>query len=184
MLAVVPQARQLGGAFTVEQTVLLGRTAYLGFLGKPSENDLIKTRWAMEQTAVDQLKDRKLAEISGGEQQRVLLARALAQETKLLLLDEPTNHLDLRYQVSLLAQLKSLVKEQDLSVLMVLHDLNQVSGTADRVAILVDGHLQTIGEPNAVLTSENIQQAYKTSVDTYRHPESGIQYILPANKID
>lgn len=181
MLAVVPQARQLGGAFTVEQTVLLGRTAYLGFLGNPDEYDLDRTQWAMEQTAIEHLKNRKLAEISGGEQQRVLLARALAQETKLLLLDEPTNHLDLRYQVSLLRLLKSLVKDQKLSVLMALHDLNQVSGTADRVAILVDGKLQTIGEPNEVMTEDNIQQAYKTSVETYRHPETGIQYIFPAH---
>ena len=181
MLAVVPQARQLGGAFTVEQTVMLGRTTYLGFLGKPSANDLEKTQWAMEQTEIDHLKNRKLAEISGGEQQRVLLARALAQETNLLLLDEPTNHLDLRYQVSLLALLRSLVKEQDLSVLMALHDLNQVSGTADRVALLVEGNLMAIGEPHEVMTSENIQQAYKTSVETYRHPESDIQYIFPAN---
>ena len=182
MLAVVPQARQLGGAFTVEQTVLLGRTAYLGFLGKPGEHDLERTQWAMEQTAVDHLRTRKLAEISGGEQQRVLLARALAQETKLLLLDEPTSHLDLRYQMSLLGLLKTLVKEQDLSVLMALHDLNQVSGTADRVALLVDGQLQAVGETNEVLTLENIRAAYKTSVDIYRHPDSGIQYILPINQ--
>ena len=80
VLAVVPQARQLGGAFSVEQAVLLGRTAYLGFLGKPSKLDLEKTYWAMEQTEVTHLSERKLAEISGGEQQRVLLARALAQD--------------------------------------------------------------------------------------------------------
>ncbi len=75
-LAVVPQARQLGGTFSVEQAVLLGRTAYLGFLGKPGKEDMLKTAWAMEKTGVDTLADRKLAEISGGEQQRVLLAQS------------------------------------------------------------------------------------------------------------
>jgi iron complex transport system ATP-binding protein len=178
-LAVVPQARQLGGAFSVFQTVLLGRTAYMNFLGRPSSMDLDKTWWAMENAAIDHLADRKLAEISGGEQQRVLLARALAQETPVLLLDEPTNHLDLRYQVSLLKLIISLVREQDLTVLMAMHDLNQVSGTADRVALLVDGHIKALGEPEDVLTPENIQSAYQTSVEVIRHPETGVKYIFP-----
>ena len=179
VLAVVPQARQLGGAFTVYQTVLLGRTAYMSFLGRPSDVDLEKAWWAMEQSAVDHLAERKLAEISGGEQQRVLLARALAQETPVLLLDEPTNHLDLRYQVSLLKLIKSLAQEQDLSVVMAMHDLNQVSGTADRVALLVDGRLSALGYPQDVLTPENVRKAYQTSVEIYQHPETGIRHIIP-----
>lgn len=178
-LAVVPQARQLGGAFSVEQAVLLGRTVYLGFLGKPSPSDLKKVNWAMEQTAVDSLADRKLAEISGGEQQRVLLARALAQDTPVLLLDEPTNHLDLRYQVNLLKLLKSLVKKENLAVLMAMHDLNQVSGIVDRVALLVEGSLRAIGKPEQVLTPENINKAYQTEVETFSHPSTGRHYIFP-----
>jgi iron complex transport system ATP-binding protein len=179
LLAVVPQARQFGGAFTVFQTVLLGRTAYMSFLGRPSEIDLEKTWWAMEESAVDHLAERKLAEISGGEQQRVLLARALAQETPVLLLDEPTNHLDLRYQVSLLNLIKSLAREQDLSVVMAMHDLNQVSGVADRVALLVDGKLAALGLPEEVLTPDHVQRAYQTSVEVYKHPDSGIRHIIP-----
>jgi iron complex transport system ATP-binding protein len=179
VLAVVPQARQLGGAFTVFQTVLLGRTAYMSFLGRPSDFDLEKTWWAMEQSAVDHLAERKLAEISGGEQQRVLLARALAQDTPLLLLDEPTNHLDLKYQVSLLDLIRTLVIEQDLSVVMAMHDLNQVSGIADRVALLVNGQLSTLGLPEEVLTPENVQKAYQTAVEVYKHPQTGIRYIMP-----
>ena len=178
-LAVVPQARQLGGAFSVEQAVLLGRTAYLGFLGKPRPTDLEKVNWAMEQTAVDSLADRKLAEISGGEQQRVLLARALAQDTPVLLLDEPTNHLDLRYQVNLLKLLKSLVQQENLTVLMAMHDLNQVSGIVDRVALLVDGCLQAVGRPEQVLTPENINKAYQTEVVTITHPSTRRHYIFP-----
>lgn len=178
-LAVVPQARQLGGAFSVEQAVLLGRTAYLGFLGKPDREDLIKTAWAMKQTEVDSLADRKLAEISGGEQQRVLLARALAQDTPVMLLDEPTNHLDLRYQVNLLKLVKKLVKQEGLSVLMAMHDLNQVSGTADRVVLLANGHLKAIGSPEDVLTPENILQAYQTEIETFTHPITNKHIIFP-----
>lgn len=178
-LAVVPQARQLGGAFSVEQAVLLGRTAYLGFLGKPKQDDLERVQWAMEQTEVDSLADRKLAEISGGEQQRVLLARALAQDTPVLLLDEPTNHLDLKYQVNLLKLVKKLVRQEGLSVLMAMHDLNQVSGTADRVVLLANGQLKAIGSPEEVLTQENILQAYQIGIDTFTHPKTNKHMIFP-----
>jgi len=178
-IAVVPQARQLGGAFSVRQAVLLGRTAYLGFLGKPGQKDLQILDWAMKETAVDTLADRKLAEISGGEQQRVLLARALAQDARVLLLDEPTNHLDLKYQVSLLRLIRELVDKENLSVLMAMHDLNQVSGVVDRVALLVDGSLRCIGKPEQVLTPENIQDAYQTEVEAFLHPGSGKHYLFP-----
>lgn len=178
-IAVVPQARQLGGAFSVRQAVLLGRTAYLGFLGKAGEKDLQILDWAMEKTAVAGLADRKLAEISGGEQQRVLLARALAQDARALLLDEPTNHLDLKYQVSLLGLLRELVNKEKLSVLMAMHDLNQVSGIVDRVALLVGGVLRCVGKPEEVLTPENIQEAYQTEVEPLVHPRTGKHYLFP-----
>lgn len=178
-LAVVPQARQLGGAFSVRQAVLLGRTAYLGFLGNPAEKDLQMLDWAMKVTAVDTLADRKLAEISGGEQQRVLLARALAQDARVLLLDEPTTHLDMKYQVSLLKLLRDLVEQEGLSVLMALHDLNQVSSTVDRAALLVDGVMRSVGKPEEVLIPENIQDAYQTEVETFLHPRTGKHYLFP-----
>lgn len=178
-IAVVPQARQLGGAFSVRQTVLLGRTAYLGFLGKAGEKDLEILEWAMKETSVEDLAERKLAEISGGEQQRVLLARALAQDPRVLLLDEPTNHLDLKYQVNLLRLLRELVDKQKLSVLMAMHDLNQVSGVVDRVALLVGGILRAVGKPEEVLTTEIIQDAYQTEVETFLHPQSGKHYLFP-----
>lgn len=178
-IAVVPQARQLGGAFSVYQAVLLGRTAYLGFLGQPDEKDLRILEWAMKETAVDTLADRKLAEISGGEQQRVLLARALAQDARALLLDEPTNHLDLKYQVSLLQLLRELVQKEKLSVLMAMHDLNQISGIVDRAALLVDGKLMAIGKTEEVLTPENIRAAYQTEVEAFQHPRSGKYYLFP-----
>ena len=133
----------------------------------------------MKQTAVDSLADRKLAEISGGEQQRVLLARALAQDAPVLLLDEPTNHLDLRYQVNLLKLIRTLVKDQGLSVLMAMHDLNQVSGIADRVLLLVNGEIKALGTPEDVLTPENILVAYQTQVETFTHPRTKKHFIFP-----
>jgi iron complex transport system ATP-binding protein len=181
LMAVVPQARQMGGAFTVEKTVLLGRTPYLGFLGKASEEDLRKANWAMQKTCVDHLAERRLAEISGGEQQRVMLARALAQETPVLLLDEPTNHLDLGYQIDFLNLISSLVQQEVLTVLMAMHDLNQVAGVADRVALLIDGQLAALGKPEQVITAANVSRAYRTQVSVVPNPENGTPLILPYN---
>lgn len=178
-VAVVPQARQLGGTFSVRQTVLLGRTSYLGLMGQAAEEDREKVEWAMDATCIDHLGDRRLAEISGGEQQRVLLARALAQDTPVLLLDEPTNHLDLGYQVSLLNLVKSLVRKEDLAVMMAMHDLNQVAGIADRVALLLQGELIALGPPEDVLTPQNIRRAYRTPVEVLDHPRTGAPFIVP-----
>jgi iron complex transport system ATP-binding protein len=179
ILGVVPQARQLGGAFTVHQTVMLGRTAYMGWLGKARAEDLAAVKWAMEQTSVLKLAHRKNAELSGGEQQRVLLARALAQQTPVLLLDEPTNHLDLQYQISFLKLLRELTRQENLTVLMAMHDLNQVSTYADRVVFLVDGEILALGEPEDVLTVENIISAYNIPVEIISHPKYGTPLILP-----
>lgn len=182
LISVVPQARQIGGAFTVDQTVMLGRTPHMNWLGRPSEEDLIKVQWAMEKTAIHHLRDRRVAELSGGEQQLVLLARALAQDTPILLLDEPTNHLDLHHQSQLLNLVCGLALNDRIAVLMAVHDLNLVSSFADRVGLLVDGSLVTTGMPKEVLTEKNINDAYNTSVQVITHPETGIPFVLPDRK--
>ncbi len=178
LLAVVPQASQMGGAFTVEQAVMMGRTAYLSWLGKPGESDWRIVNKAMENTSTESLAQRRIAELSGGEQQRVLLARALAQETPFLLLDEPTNHLDLQHISTLLSLVRKLAKEQGIAVLMALHDLNLVSYYADKAALLVGGELVAFGEPGDVLTVETINQAYQAEIEVLIHPESKTPIIL------
>lgn len=179
ILAVVPQARQLGGAFTVEQTVMLGRTAYMSWLGTAKANDKEAVLWAMDQTGILDLAHRRNAELSGGEQQRVLLARALAQKTPVLLLDEPTNHLDLQHQINFLSLVLDLARKEDLAVLMAMHDLNQVSTFSDQVAFLVNGSMLAIGSPNDVLTLDHIQTGYQTQVEIIHHPEYETPLILP-----
>jgi iron complex transport system ATP-binding protein len=184
ILAVVPQARQLGGAFTVEQAVMMGRTPYLNWLGQEGETDKAAVRLALQQTCLDAFSDRQIAKLSGGEQQRVLLARALAQSTPVLLLDEPTNHLDLQHQTNLLSLVKSLAKQKQLAVLMALHDLNLVSFFADRVALLVDGELRHIGTPQEVIRAEHISAAYRTPVEVIAHPVTGAPIIFPQGMLD
>jgi iron complex transport system ATP-binding protein len=184
ILAVVPQARQLGGAFSVEQAVMMGRTPYLNWLGQEGESDKAAVHLALEQTSLGPFADRQIAKLSGGEQQRVLLARALAQSTPVLLLDEPTNHLDLQHQTNLLSLVKTLAKEKKLAVLMALHDLNLVSFFADKVALLVDGELRSLGTPQEVIRAEQISAAYRTPVEVVHHPVTGAPLIFPREMLD
>lgn len=178
-IAVVPQARNLPAAFTVYQAVMLGRTPYLGWLGNAGSADIASAHLALERTQTVGLTDRRVSELSGGEQQRVLLARALAQETPVLLLDEPTTHLDLHHQSDFLNLVRELTTNNKLAVLMVLHDLNLAGYYADRVALLVDGELKAIGEPDEVLTENKLAAAYKIPVNVVSHPIYGSPLILP-----
>jgi iron complex transport system ATP-binding protein len=178
-LAVVPQARQLPAAFTVQQTVLLGRTPYLGWLGRPSQADQRLVAQALQHTRLIPLAGRRAGELSGGEQQRILLARALAQDTPVLLLDEPTTHLDLEHQSNFLNLVRILSQQKNLAVLVVLHDLNLAGLYSDRVALLVGGRIHTSGTPQQVLTSENLSAVYNIPVNVIPHPEYGTPMVLP-----
>jgi iron complex transport system ATP-binding protein len=183
-LAVVPQAVTLPPAFTAWETVLLGRTPYLNFLGHISASDEKIARAALERVDALDLAERRVGELSGGEQQRVLLARALAQSTPILLMDEPTTHLDLHHQVALMEMAHSLAHQDGLSVLVALHDLNLAARYADRLALLVRGEIRAQGTARQVLTPERIAEAYGLLVDVIPHPFSPeIPLILPGVKI-
>ncbi len=181
-LAVVPQARQLPSAFTVQQSVLLGRTPYLGWLGRTKAIDHRLVEMALEQTRLTALSERRVGELSGGEQQRVLLARALAQDTPILLLDEPTTHLDLEHQSNFFNLVHKLTVDKRLAVLLVLHDLNLAGLYADLVALLVDGHIHISGTPQEVLTQSNLRAVYNVPINVVPHPEYGTPLILPDGK--
>jgi len=178
-LAVVPQARNMPPAFSVYESILLGRTPYLGWLGRAGEKDRERVQYALERTQMLPFAGRMVGELSGGEQQRVLLARALAQDTPVLLLDEPTTHLDLQYRESLVNLIRDLAKGKNLAVLVVLHDLNMASLYADRISLLVDGVIRATGTPSEVLTEERLSLVYHVPVHIIPHPEYGNPLILP-----
>ena len=181
-VATVPQAVSMPPAYTVWETVLFGRTPYLGFLGQPSQADEEIARQSLGRVSALPLVDRRVGELSGGEQQRVLLARALCQSTPILLLDEPTAHLDLQYQVSLLQLVHELAHKDQLAVLVALHDLNLAAHYADRVALMVAGAIKAIGKPKEVLQSQMIEEAYCLPVQVVRHPFLDIPLVLPDKK--
>ena len=178
-IATGPQAVSLPPAYTVWETVLLGRTPYLGFLGQPSPKDGEIARQSLARVSALPFADRRVGELSGGEQQRILLARALCQSTPILLLDEPTAHLDLQYQVSLLELVTELAHKDHLAVLVALHDLNLAAHYADRIALMVAGNIKAIGKPKDVLKADLIQEAYCLPVQVVKHPFLDVPLVLP-----
>ena len=178
-IATVPQAASLPPAYTVWETVLFGRTPYLGFLGQPSPQDEEIARQSLNRVSALPLVERRVGELSGGEQQRVLLARALCQSTPILLLDEPTAHLDLQYQVGLLELVSELAHKDKLAVLVALHDLNLAAHYADRIALMVAGNIKALGKPKDVLQPELIAEAYCLPVQVVKHPFLDIPLVLP-----
>ncbi|MCI0520240.1 MAG: ABC transporter ATP-binding protein [Chloroflexi bacterium] len=181
-VAVAPQAKELPGMYTVYQTALLGRTPHLSWLGHASGEDHRLTRQALEQTELADLAERYVGELSGGEQQRVLLARALAQDTPILLLDEPTAHLDLHHRSHLLNLVRGQCKAKNLAVLMVLHDLNLASLYADQIVLLDGGKIAASGAPAEALTAATLSRVYGVPVQVIPHPQYGSPLVLPDGK--
>lgn len=184
LIAVVPQARNLPAAFTAREVVALGRTPYLNWLGQLSETDRQHIDNVMHQTDTLELSDRLVNELSGGEQQRLLLARALVQESPLLLLDEPTTHLDLQFQYGIMQQVRQLAHPVSpglpaRAVLVALHDINLALEYADKVALLVKGEIVEFGTPADVLQPEILSRVYHVNLIQLRDPKNGKIALLP-----
>jgi len=178
-LALAPQANGSQRLITVEQAVALGRAPHRGWLLPLSSQDRFVTDRVLEQAGLSPLRDRRVAELSGGEQQRVILARVLAQEPQVLLMDEPTSHLDLKYQSGILGLVHQLAHKDGLTVVISLHDLNLAALYADRLALLSNGRLLAVGPPAEVLTSERLTEVYGVPIFVTQHPLYGTPMVTP-----
>ncbi len=179
-IAVVPQDTYIPFTYTVSEIVLMGRTPYLHLLEVESKHDFEIAGQMMQLTDTLEFSDRYFDALSGGEKQRVLIARALVQEPDILLLDEPTAHLDINHQIDILNLVKKLNREKQVAVVLVTHDLNTASLYTDRLMLLSKGQRVALGVPAEVITQDNIRNVYGTEVLIHRHPTSGVpQVILP-----
>lgn len=178
-VAVVPQEFQVAFPFTVEQVVAMGRYPYARGMGLETAEDRQEVQGAMDETGTTRLSGKYLDQLSAGEKQRVVIARALAQRPRLLLLDEPTAHLDLGHQLEVLGLLKHLKVERGLTIILVSHDLNAAAACADRFVLLKDGTVLTAGLPEEVMRPEILEKAYDCTVWIDTDPETGRIRILP-----
>ena len=177
-MAVVAQETAIEFDFTVEEVVLMGRLPHLSRFRGETEADHAAVHRALVATNTLYLKDRLVTGLSGGERQRVVVARALAQEPSLLLLDEPTAHLDIAHQIELLDLARRLNREQNLTVVAVLHDLNLASLYASRLIMIKEGRLFADGAPRQVVTEANVAAVYGSRVRVLTHPEEGTPHVI------
>jgi iron complex transport system ATP-binding protein len=175
LVATVPQETAVSFEFTVRELVAMGRTPYRSRFGGETPEDRAAVEDALARTDTAALADRPIGAVSGGERSRVLLARALAQETPALLLDEPTASLDINHQVRTL----SLAAGLDRTVVAAIHDLNLAARFADRIALLADGDLAAVGAPAAVLTAERLRSAFGVRVAVDEDPATGTRTVTP-----
>jgi iron complex transport system ATP-binding protein len=169
-MAVVPQSTDtFFFDFTVEEVVLMGRSPHINFLGTESTHDFDVVQKALEMTDVARFADRKINELSGGEQQRVIIARALAQEPKILLLDEATSQLDIGIKIEIFDLVRRLAAS-GIAVIAAIHDLNLAAQYCDRLLLLKRGEIIADGTVEEVLTQEHIAEAFGVSAFVRKHP--------------
>ena len=160
--------------FTVREVVEMGRTPHKGLLEADNQRDMAIVTDALRRVNMSAFGERSFNTLSGGEKQRVLVARALAQEPKLLVLDEPTNHLDIRYQLEIL----NLVRDLGITTLVTLHDLNLAATYCHRLYLLAEGRIVTAGTPEEVLTPEWVRTVYWVTAVSGPHPVTGKLHLV------
>ncbi len=171
----VPQSVKQFFPATVFEVVLMGRRPYLGW--RCSKRDIEKVFEVLKILNIENIAMRDFNELSGGQQQKVLIARALVQEPEILLLDEPTANLDIKHQLEVMEIVKRIVRMNGITAIIAIHDLNLASKYADRIVMMKDGKVFAIGTPEEVLTSANIESVYDVKVKIIRF--NGKLYVIP-----
>lgn len=180
IVGLVPQESFFAFEWKVEEVVLMGRNPFLGLFDRPKQADIAKVEEAMRLTEVIDFRDRSINSLSAGEKQRVVLARALAQEPDILLLDEATSHLDIHHRLKILRILKELNK-QGRTIVFVSHELNEAAAFCSRLLLLSRGRCLACDQPEKVVTTDLIKRAYGVEPKVFSHPLTGgrPQILLP-----
>lgn len=174
LLGVVTQFTTLNFDFSVEEMVLMGRSPHKGAFESDKASDFEIVKKCLQKVDMEDFAERKFLTLSGGEKQRILLARALAQETEMLILDEPTNHLDIKYQL----QTMEIIRKLEQGVLLALHDLRLAFLYCDEVYIMKNGEVVAQGEPKQVITEELIREVYEVESKVYTNPITGYPDVV------
>ncbi len=178
-MAVVHQNPDAGVDFTVYDVVMMGRHPYISRFKRETDQDVSIVEQALKATNIFHLQERFIDEISGGEKQRVMIAKALAQEPQILLLDEPTSFLDIHHQIEILDLLKKLNVEKSITVIAVIHDLNLAARYSDEVMLMHEGKVLALGTTDKVMTTERLQRAYDMNMIIDRNVYTGCLQISP-----
>lgn len=177
LFGYVPQDHKPPFPYKVIDFVLLGRTPHIGLFSTPSKRDYEIAMESLRIVGIESFADRAYTELSGGERQLVLIARALASEAKILLLDEPTAHLDFKNTHRVLETIRRLVKERNLSAIITLHDPNLAQRYGDRIALVHNRKIECIGFPEEIITEELIRRVYGVEVELLS--TNGFRFVVP-----
>lgn len=169
LMGVVGQFNEMSFDFSVKEMVLMGRTPHKGLMEADTEADYQIVKDALAKVSLSEYVDRSYASLSGGEKQRVILARAIAQQPEFLILDEPTNHLDIKYQLQIL----SVVKSMKVGTLAALHDLELAAHYCDYLYVVKKGKVAAFGTPEEILTRQLISDIYEVECEIYKNPVTG-----------
>ncbi|MBZ4666294.1 MAG: transporter related protein [Mahella sp.] len=181
-IAYVPQNTTAEFEFTAMDVVMMGRIPYMKGFQSESRADMNAVKQAMDMTGTWQFRERSITELSGGELQRVMIARALAQQPEILMLDEPTAHLDLQFQMEILDLLRRLADHHGLTVIVVLHDINLAVQFCDKVVFMQSGSIIADGRPQDVITEQLISDVYNVTVSIWHDESTGSICIAPVRQ--
>lgn len=183
-LAMLPQRITAPSGLTVRELVAYGRFPYQGFLGGLSANDESLIDAALTDTGIAHLSDAYLGELSGGQRQLAWIAMALAQDTELLLLDEPTTFLDMAHQLEVLDAIEKLHAQQQRTIVMVLHDVNQAARYSSHMVALLDGRVAASGPPLEILTAEILARVFNIEATVLIREDINVPYCIPLRNLD
>lgn len=177
-IAMVNQTNHISEDMTVEELIQFGRIPYKKIWKQENDDDKDAIEWALKCTNLQNYKDTPVSALSGGQRQRVWIALALAQKTEILFLDEPTTYLDIYHQLELLSLIRELNQVHGITIVMVLHDMNQALRYSDMVIVMKSGAIKAYGPPKQVITQEKIKEIYDVHIAVNEDDKTGL-YIVP-----